>query len=870
MPGSPLFQAETAELGRRRVVCAGGGTGVVADTLLSRPLDTLLSQGRDNTLSLPAYKGRFVVRTHNTPHTTTSPKRLLCMQTRSRRGRILRSPSTTNTGLTSRRQGLGACAHTMTGIGAGDVLSPAIHTSCNLISFRPTSNKQRPASPCSDLVQESDNEVNGHGSCSNVERHLPTPPTAFFYYLDDTYLHVCPSAGGRGGAVVRLLDSRLGKSGSITGEVASGFSPRGDRAGRCRWLAKIYRGSFVFSALDFRHCFIPNFTTIGSQDLDVKSRPNIFTLVLSNSPACQPHSSLLDTRSRRLPFRWSLLSPLLSLVLLLLKLSHSSIQQLLVRRPVALFILCWPWSGKFDAPRVTLRETRAVENSSDKYGNSIQPRSAARTAKKDYRTAVAEWLASSPSTKVNRVESLAGSLPDFRMWEWCLTMPLVGGFSRGSLVFRGPSFRRCSLLASITLGFQNLDDNSLPNLFTHRQRVCGTKNVLRVVREARRAVRDIVLVVVMVRRVQGGSMGYGMVQSTQLNARLSETCAVGGAAKCRPRADRLCCGSPLTGDPQPRAADERAPPPFSQTGPGLNWSHRRPLIDDEFAGGGGLFHLLPGDRSSPAAQPDLQSPQNAPVPFAFVICNFFGTQGWTPAHTKLLYLFAAQKHDCDKGNAAMHIKYIIASILFCTSISFLLSAVFAEERTTAAERRFALLGRFRVLTSPTRIDVRRRTGFSQARIVPDDAVVRQVFSGTSRFLRSFIPAPLHAHSLQSPSSALKTSPLRAAQISSRIDAIQPHLTLKIVHGLPCAAHPPSSGVMYGGCGSAGRRRASLCCDLRANICVGASGGADLIYTVQRYDGNTARLARRSDEALGVRVTVACIAPSLLDRGRAAT
>ncbi|KAJ8867679.1 hypothetical protein PR048_031482 [Dryococelus australis] len=35
----------------------------------------------------------------------------------------------------------------------------------------------------------------------------------------------------------------------------------------------------------------------------------------------------------------------------------------------------------------------------------------------------------------------------------------------------------------------------------------------------------------------------------------------------------------------------------------------------------------------------------------------------------------------------------------------------------------------------------------------------------------------------------------------------------------------------------------------------------------RYDGNTARLARRSDEALGVRISVARIAPSLLDLGR---
>ncbi|KAJ8876974.1 hypothetical protein PR048_021426 [Dryococelus australis] len=37
-----------------------------------------------------------------------------------------------------------------------------------------------------------------------------------------------------------------------------------------------------------------------------------------------------------------------------------------------------------------------------------------------------------------------------------------------------------------------------------------------------------------------------------------------------------------------------------------------------------------------------------------------------------------------------------------------------------------------------------------------------------------------------------------------------------------------------------------------------------------YDGNTAHLARRSDEAQGVRVTVVHIAPSLLDLGRAAT
>ncbi|KAJ8867893.1 hypothetical protein PR048_031698 [Dryococelus australis] len=46
--------------------------------------------------------------------------------------------------------------------------------------------------------------------------------------------------------------------------------------------------------------------------------------------------------------------------------------------------------------------------------------------------AVAERLACLPPTKANRVQYPAGSLPDFRMWESCWTMPLVGGFSRGS------------------------------------------------------------------------------------------------------------------------------------------------------------------------------------------------------------------------------------------------------------------------------------------------------------------------------------------------------------------------------------------------------------------------------------------------------
>ncbi|KAJ8870202.1 hypothetical protein PR048_029218 [Dryococelus australis] len=56
-------------------------------------------------------------------------------------------------------------------------------------------------------------------------------------------------------------------------------------------------------------------------------------------------------------------------------------------------------------------------------------------------------------------------------------------------------------------------------------------------------------------------------------------------------------------------------------------------------------------------------------------------------------------------------------------------------------------------------------GFSHARIVPDDASGKRVFSGFSCFPRPFIPALLHTH-LSSLSSALKSSMLRATQISS--------------------------------------------------------------------------------------------------------
>ncbi|KAJ8881182.1 hypothetical protein PR048_017655 [Dryococelus australis] len=64
--------------------------------------------------------------------------------------------------------------------------------------------------------------------------------------------------------------------------------------------------------------------------------------------------------------------------------------------------------------------------------------------------------ACTPPTKANRAQSPAGS-PDFRKWESCRKMPLVGGFSRCPPLPPTPSFRRRSILTSITLiGSQDL------------------------------------------------------------------------------------------------------------------------------------------------------------------------------------------------------------------------------------------------------------------------------------------------------------------------------------------------------------------------------------------------------------------------------
>ncbi|KAJ8872342.1 hypothetical protein PR048_025946, partial [Dryococelus australis] len=58
--------------------------------------------------------------------------------------------------------------------------------------------------------------------------------------------------------------------------------------------------------------------------------------------------------------------------------------------------------------------------------------------------------------------------PDFRKWESCRTMPLVGGFSRRYPIFPALALSGALLSPHFTLiGSENLDIKSRPNLFTH-------------------------------------------------------------------------------------------------------------------------------------------------------------------------------------------------------------------------------------------------------------------------------------------------------------------------------------------------------------------------------------------------------------------
>ncbi|KAJ8867700.1 hypothetical protein PR048_031503 [Dryococelus australis] len=192
----------------------------------------------------------------------------------------------------------------------------------------------------------------------------------------------------------------------------------------------------------------------------------IHSRIQSTSPACSRTLHCSDVRSRRFSSRWPLLSPRASPLAsrLSLKLIHSTTADS-EARPAGLDL------EDFFAPRVQLRTTRSVIQSILQLSQRHPiPKvwSGTRSDRRNRHGAtVAERLTCSPPTKAILVQAPARS-PGFLMWESCRTMSLIGGFSRGSPVSLAPSFRRCSILTSITnIGSQELDVNSRPNIFTH-------------------------------------------------------------------------------------------------------------------------------------------------------------------------------------------------------------------------------------------------------------------------------------------------------------------------------------------------------------------------------------------------------------------
>ncbi|KAJ8870811.1 hypothetical protein PR048_027110 [Dryococelus australis] len=101
--------------------------------------------------------------------------------------------------------------------------------------------------------------------------------------------------------------------------------------------------------------------------------------------------------------------------------------------------------------------------------NQTQQRAATRRSKID--SGMPPLHERAAFVSANQVGFPADPLSDFRMWESCLVMPLVGGFCRGSAVFSRHFIP--ALLHSprfVFIGSQDLDIKSRQSLFTHSLR----------------------------------------------------------------------------------------------------------------------------------------------------------------------------------------------------------------------------------------------------------------------------------------------------------------------------------------------------------------------------------------------------------------
>ncbi|KAJ8866876.1 hypothetical protein PR048_032738 [Dryococelus australis] len=282
--------------------------------------------------------------------------------------------------------------------------------------------------------------------------------------------------------------------------------------GQCRWAAGFLRDLPFPPAISFRRCSIlTSITPIGSQDLAVKRRPNFlthpnvsglspnpppFTLRQCISPL-QPLTNHATTFGRRASFRLGFRvrdenDPVIACHMA--SAPHTTSPRpggqnsLLYVLPDELNVktsrLCavvaiHPRSRRFPAPQVTLRGWDDTQNILETITPNIQSSQCLvadgllcrSRALLGYATlSLTHYFVRSNGTgaTANRVKSPAESLPDFRMWDPCWTMALVGRFSLGSPVYPALPTRRCSILISTTLiSSQDLDVKSHTTIFAH-------------------------------------------------------------------------------------------------------------------------------------------------------------------------------------------------------------------------------------------------------------------------------------------------------------------------------------------------------------------------------------------------------------------
>ncbi|KAJ8885943.1 hypothetical protein PR048_012149 [Dryococelus australis] len=343
--------------------------------------------------------------------------------------------------------------------------------------------------------------------------------------------------------------------------------------------------------------------------------------------------------------------------------------------------------------------------------------------------------------KANRVQSPTGSLPDFRLWESCHMMSLVGGFTRGSSVSSAVSFRHCSILTLITLiGSQDLAVKSRPNLFTHLFVDRDLKNL---------RVRDLQarLYLTNMHTLTADWLSAVTAEGEDWASVLQEVSNTRRHQKLRPLASLLrvkASAGRVSGSCVGDLTHTVCACPITSR---IDRHITKPAcIAPEYKGGG-------NGRSprKPAEQ------RHCPPCFPHVRVREWPGRGFNSVclgrSRAVAKWFREETEIIEYGTwhaPAVH-----------------LSRVDHPLRKEGLSRALITRGTIaRVQAKRVRFNAGVTAGFSHAQIVLDDATHRRVLSVISRFPRPYIPVQLNTH-LASPSSALKTSMLRAAQISNR-------------------------------------------------------------------------------------------------------